>query len=102
MRFSLQGPRRVFGPGGLLSWTNYFWLIGAILPVIQYFIARRYPKSFVRYVMWPVIFGAAGMVPPATLYYMWQWVLVGLVFQWFVRRRYFGWWSEFSAPKKLS
>jgi hypothetical protein len=43
------------------SWVNYFWLIGAVLPVIQYFLARKYPRSFLRYVFFPAIFGAAGM-----------------------------------------
>ncbi|PNY24300.1 Sexual differentiation process protein isp4 [Tolypocladium capitatum] len=92
----LQGPRRVFGSGGILSWTNYFWLIGFALPVIQYFVARRYPRSIVRYLMFPVIFGAGGMVPPATYYNLWQYVIVGLAFNYFIRRRYFGWWSQYT------
>ncbi|KAH6896503.1 OPT family small oligopeptide transporter [Thelonectria olida] len=90
------GPRRMFGAGALYSWANYFWLIGAALPVIQYFLARKYPRSFLRYVFFPAIFGAAGMIPPATTWWLGQWVIVGLIFNWWIRRRYFGWWSRYN------
>lgn len=62
--------------------------------MIQYLVARRYPRSFARYIVWPVVFGAAGMIPPATLYYLWQYVIVGLIFNYFIRRRFLGWWSK--------
>ncbi|OAA72327.1 small oligopeptide transporter, OPT family [Cordyceps fumosorosea ARSEF 2679] len=90
------GPAKMFGAGQLFSWLNWFWLIGAALPVIQYFITRRNPRSIFRYMLTPVIFGAAGQIPPATLYYLWQFVTVGLVFNWFLRRRYFGWWQQYN------
>ena len=90
------GPKRVFGHGGIYSWINWFWLIGAALPVIQYYIARRYPRSFARYIVWPAVFGASGLVPPATLYFLLPWVIVGLIFNWFVRSRYFGWWNQYN------
>lgn len=89
------GPKKVFGVGGLYSWVNWFWLIGFALPVIQYFLARRYPRSFLRYVVTPAIFGAAGQIPPSTLYYLMQWVIVGVVFNYFIRRRALGWWSKY-------
>jgi hypothetical protein len=76
------------------SWTNYFWLIGAALPIIQYFIARRYPHSWLRFVVFPAIFGAAGLIPPATVWWLGQWVIVGLIVNWWVKRRWSGWWSK--------
>ena len=91
------GPKRVFGSGGLYSWANYFWLIGFMLPVVQYLVARQWPRSPVRYIIWPAVFGAAGMIPPATLYYLWQFVIVGLIFNWFIKRRWTGWWSKFGS-----
>lgn len=59
-------------------------------------IARRYPRSFLRYVFFPAFFGAAGMIPPATTWYLGQWVIVGLIFNFWIRRRYFGWWSRYN------
>ncbi|KAK7421248.1 hypothetical protein QQZ08_010025 [Neonectria magnoliae] len=90
------GPRRMFGAGALYSWVNYFWLIGAALPVIQYFLARKYPRSFLRYVFFPAIFGAAGMIPPATTWWLGQWVIVGLIFNWWIKHRYYGWWMRYN------
>lgn len=68
--WGVLGPAKMFGAGQLFSWVNWFWLIGAVLPVIQYFLALRYPRSFLRYVFFPAIFGAAGMIPPATFWYL--------------------------------
>ncbi|KAJ6784825.1 hypothetical protein PWT90_06805 [Aphanocladium album] len=90
------GPAKMFGAGQLFAWLNWFWLIGAALPVMQYFITRRYPKSPFRYMLTPIIFGAAGQIPPATLYYLWQFVSIGLVFNWWIRRRYWGWWQQYN------
>ncbi|KAG5921593.1 hypothetical protein E4U42_005788 [Claviceps africana] len=96
------GPKRVFGAGGLYSWTNWFWLIGVALPLMQYLIARRFPRSFARYIIWPAIFSAPGLVPPATLYQMLPWVVVGVIFNGWIRREYLGWWSKQHTHPNLS
>ena len=90
------GPKLVFGAGQLYSWCNYFWLIGFLCPVIQYVLARRYPRSALRYVVFPAFFGAAGMIPPATTWNLAQWCIVGLIFNWIIRRMYPGWWSRYT------
>lgn len=46
--------------------------------------------------MFPVIFGAAGQIPPATLYYLWQYVIVGLIFNYLLRRLFLGWWTHYN------
>jgi OPT family small oligopeptide transporter len=92
------GPAKLFGVGQLYAWNNWFWLIGAVLPVGQYFLARKYPRSILRYIFFPAIFGAAGMIPPATTWYLGQWVLVGLIFNWWIRKRWFGWWCKLTRP----
>ncbi|KKY31123.1 putative oligopeptide transporter opt-like protein [Diaporthe ampelina] len=94
--WGVVGPKRMFSSGALYSWTNYFWLIGAALPAIQYFVARRYPRGIFRYLFFPAIFGAAGQIPPATCWYLGQWVIVGLIFNYFIRRAYFGWWTRYN------
>ncbi|CAN8105626.1 unnamed protein product [Discula destructiva] len=94
--WGVVGPKRMFSPGALYSWANWFWFIGFALPVIQFFVARRYPRSILRYVFFPAIFGGAGLIPPATAWYLGQWVIVGLIFNYFIRRRYFGWWTRYN------
>lgn len=76
------------------AWANWFWLIGLVCPLFQWLIARRYPRSWMRFVVFPAIFSAAGMIPPATLYYLLSWAVVGVIFNGLIRRRYFGWWSK--------
>ncbi|KOS18311.1 Sexual differentiation process protein isp4 [Escovopsis weberi] len=90
------GPKIVFGAGALYSWINWFWLIGFLCPFIQWLIARRYPRSAVRYIVFPAVFGAAGLIPPATTWYILQWVWIGLVFNWWIRRRWNGWWTHYN------
>lgn len=43
--WGVVGPKRMFGPGALFSWINYFWLVGAVCTVAHWLIARRYPRS---------------------------------------------------------
>ncbi len=35
---------------------NICFLVGAIMPIPTYYLTRRFPKSFLRYVNWPLIF----------------------------------------------
>uniref|UniRef100_L2FRZ5 Small oligopeptide opt family n=1 Tax=Colletotrichum fructicola (strain Nara gc5) TaxID=1213859 RepID=L2FRZ5_COLFN len=68
------GPKRMFGAGQLYSWVN----------------------CIMRYIFFPAIFGAAGMIPPATTWWLGQWVIVGLIFNWWIRGRFFGWWTRYN------
>ncbi len=43
--WGVVGPKRMFGPGALFSWINWFWLVGFVCTVAHWLIARRYPRS---------------------------------------------------------
>ncbi|KAF9004875.1 OPT oligopeptide transporter [Hymenopellis radicata] len=73
----------------------YFFLIGAICPVALWLLNKRYPNSALRYVN-PVIFNGSGYIPPATAINYVPWAAVGLTFQYFIRRRYFSWWTKYN------
>ncbi|KAI1435489.1 OPT oligopeptide transporter protein-domain-containing protein [Xylaria sp. CBS 124048] len=92
--WGLIGPARVFSPGQIYSGLLIFFVIGAITPVIIYYAAKRYPRSSVKYLMAPIIFGGAGMMPPATPLNYLTWGIVGYVFQVVIRKRYIRWWSR--------
>ncbi|KAH8881835.1 Tetrapeptide transporter, OPT1/isp4 [Thozetella sp. PMI_491] len=94
--WGVVGPKRMFGPGALFSWINWFWLVGAGCTVIHWLIARRYPRSIARYIYFPAIFSIGGMIPPATLWNLSNWLLVGAFFNIWVMRRYKGWWSRYT------
>jgi OPT family oligopeptide transporter len=89
------GAKRMFGVGALFSWINWFWLIGFAAPLIQWALARRYPRSALRYVFFPTIFGASALIPPANVWWLGQWVVVGIIFNYFIRRRWPGWWTRY-------
>ena len=74
----------------------WFFLIGAIMPIPFYYLARRYPRSFWRYVNIPVALVAADSVPPANGINFTSWILVGFIFQWFMRRFHFRWWLRYN------
>ncbi|EWC48007.1 hypothetical protein DRE_02586 [Drechslerella stenobrocha 248] len=90
------GPARMFSPGQIYSGLMWFFLIGAVTPVIFYFLNRRFPKSFLRYVNWPVIFSGSGLIPPATPLNYLAWGIVGFVFNHHIRKRFAGWWSSYN------
>ncbi|KAK4157987.1 OPT oligopeptide transporter protein-domain-containing protein [Chaetomidium leptoderma] len=92
--WGLIGPARIFSPGQIYSSLFLFFLLGAITPLVIYLLAKRRPKSFLRYLMAPVIFGGAGAIPPATPLNYLSWGIVGFVFQFLIKKRHFGWWSR--------
>ena len=90
------GPRRIFTGNAIYSSLQWFWLVGALAPLLTWAMARRWPKSIWRYVNTPVIFGGSGMLPPATVYIYLCWGSVGMFFNYFIKRRYTGWWLQYN------
>ncbi|KAI5296448.1 hypothetical protein KEM52_002407 [Ascosphaera acerosa] len=90
------GPKRMFGAGALYANFEYFWLIGAALPIIFYVFMRLRPKSFLRHLSAPVMLGSMGWLPPATPLSFFSWVYWGLIFNYFIRRRWRGWWNNYN------
>ncbi|KAE9409309.1 OPT oligopeptide transporter [Gymnopus androsaceus JB14] len=90
------GPARMFSVGAPYNPLLYFYLIGAILPIPFYFLARRYPLSFWRYVNIPVFFGGVGAIPPASGINYTSWAAVGFVFNYCIRRFHFRWWMRYN------
>ncbi|CAE6413329.1 unnamed protein product [Rhizoctonia solani] len=90
------GPARAFNPGQIYYPLTFCFLIGAVLPIPLYFLARRYPHSWFKYVNMPVVFTGTGNLPPASGINYSSWVMVGFIFQYWIRRRHFGWWSRYN------
>ncbi|KAF8452243.1 OPT oligopeptide transporter [Boletus edulis BED1] len=90
------GPMRMFNPGQIYGALIYWFLIGVICPAIAYVIHLKWPHSFIRYVNFPVIFSGLAAIPPATAMNYVPWVIVGFVFNYVIRRRYFAWWIKYN------
>jgi OPT family oligopeptide transporter len=92
--WGLIGPARIFSPGQVYSGLFWFFLVGAVTPIVFYFAARKWPKSPIKYLMAPLLFGGAASIPPATPLNYLSWGIVGFVFQKYIRKNYFAWWSR--------
>lgn len=94
--WGVVGPRRLFGPEGHYRPITYFIPIGVALPIITFYFAKRWPMSFWRYFNAPVFFGGAlGWAP-----YNWTYIhgsfILGVVFNFFIKRRAQGWWGRYA------
>ncbi|PFH59998.1 hypothetical protein XA68_11581 [Ophiocordyceps unilateralis] len=92
--WGLIGPDRMFSPGRIYSGLFLFFFLGAITPIAIHVASKRYPRSPLRYLMAPLIFGGAGAIPPATPLNYFSWAMVGFVFQYWIKKRHFAWWSR--------
>ncbi|XP_010090089.2 oligopeptide transporter 7 [Morus notabilis] len=93
--WGLVGPRRIFGDLGYYSSINWFFLVGAIAPVLVWLAHKAFPnKHWIGLVNMPVIFGAISNMPPATAVNYTSWVLIGFASGFVAYRYHRGWWSR--------
>ncbi|KAI1324348.1 OPT family small oligopeptide transporter [Xylariaceae sp. FL0255] len=90
------GPERMFGPGSLYVNFNYFWLIGAALPIILWVMIRKLRIDFARHFNAPIILGAMAWLPPATPLSFSTWAIWGLIFNYGIRRKFNAWWQKYN------
>ncbi|KAF5380630.1 hypothetical protein D9615_004759 [Tricholomella constricta] len=94
--WGLIGPSRQFGVGSIYHPHLYAMVIGVFLPIPFWFWQRRYPNSWIKYVSTPVILNGVSGIPPATGINYSSWFAVGFIFQYFIRKKNFAWWSKFN------
>jgi OPT family oligopeptide transporter len=95
-------PRNMFGEGKLYRPLLYFFLVGAVAPVVPWWLAstttkRRWWAAWLRYVNFPVVFTGTGNMPPATAVNYVPPAIVCFVFNYLIRRRHFSWWSKYNC-----
>ncbi|KIO27853.1 hypothetical protein M407DRAFT_22904 [Tulasnella calospora MUT 4182] len=90
------GPARAFNQGSLYYPTLFFFIIGAVLPIPFYYLAKRFPRGWYKYINIPVAFTGIGNLPPASGINYSSWTLVGFIFQYWIRRHHFRWWSRYN------
>ncbi|KAJ8755034.1 hypothetical protein K2173_015546 [Erythroxylum novogranatense] len=89
------GPRRMFSTLGVYGAMNWFFLIGFLLPFPHWILARKYPeKKWIQFLNVPVILSATSMLPPARPVHYISWAIVGVIFNYYVYRKYKSWWAR--------
>ncbi|XP_011003045.1 PREDICTED: oligopeptide transporter 4 [Populus euphratica] len=95
--WGLVGPKRIFGTLGNYQAMNWFFLGGALGPVIIWLLHKSFPKqSWIPLINLPVLLGATAMMPPATPVNYNAWIIVGTIFNFFIFRYKKTWWQRYN------
>uniref|UniRef100_A0A0E0H8K5 Oligopeptide transporter 7 n=1 Tax=Oryza nivara TaxID=4536 RepID=A0A0E0H8K5_ORYNI len=93
--WGLISPRRIFGDLGTYSALNWFFLCGAIAPLLVWFAHKTFPgQNWILLIKTPVLIGATFQMPPATAVNYTTWILVGFLSGYVVYRYRRDWWER--------
>ncbi|KAI8867004.1 hypothetical protein GQ42DRAFT_63417 [Ramicandelaber brevisporus] len=92
--WGLIAPKKTFNDQDYGVILHGFW-IGAILPVPFYFLAKKFPHSWVRNVHIPVILAACGSIPAPPADLLW-FCIVGFIFNYWLKRYRTTWWERYA------
>jgi hypothetical protein len=96
-QWGVIGPALQFSKGQLYYALSFFFLIGALCPLVVYLISYKWPNNFLKLINFPVIFSGTGAIPPASAVNYVPWTIVGFIFQYVIRRRHFSWWTKYNC-----
>ncbi|CAN1351324.1 Oligopeptide transporter 5 [Linum perenne] len=93
--WGVVGPRRILDHQGIYSYMKWFFLIGTLAPIPVWMLARKYPeKKWIESFHVPIFLsGAYGMLPARPVHFL-SWGAVGVFFNYYVYRKYKGWWAR--------
>ena len=94
--WGLIGPARLYSAGKIYSSLLHFFWIGALMPVLTWAIWKKTGHDFWRKVNWPLIFVGTYNVPPATGINYSSWALVNVIFNFWIFRKFFAWWTKYN------
>jgi OPT family oligopeptide transporter len=90
------GPQRMFGAGSAYVNFNWFWLVGAALPVLLWVMVSKLHINFARHFNAPILLGAMAWLPPATPLSFSTWAITGLIFNYGIRKHFGAWWHKYN------
>ncbi|KFK27168.1 hypothetical protein AALP_AA8G344300 [Arabis alpina] len=89
------GPGRMFTKEGIYPGLNWFFLIGILAPVPFWYLSKKFPeKKWLRLVHIPLIFTSVSSMPQAKAVNYWSWSIVGVIFNYYIFRRFKSWWAR--------
>ncbi|KAL4628031.1 hypothetical protein ACB092_05G208800 [Castanea dentata] len=93
--WGVVSPIRMFGRLGLYSKMNYFFLIGFLAPLPVWVLSRLFPEQkWISLINMPIFIGGSGGMPLARAVNYLCWGFAGIFFNFYVYRRYKGWWAR--------
>ncbi|KAL1925151.1 uncharacterized protein VTP21DRAFT_34 [Calcarisporiella thermophila] len=94
--WGVVGPLKFFYPGTTYNPIAWFFLAGFLLPVPFWLAYKRWPNSWLRHVNIAAVMLGAGPYPPAPTNVLPTWSAVGLFFNFYVKKRWNGWWAKYN------
>jgi OPT family oligopeptide transporter len=88
------GPKKMFGPGATYNGLLWCFPLGAVLPIPFYFLRKKF-KIF-AYFHVPAFLAGGLDWASGNMTAIWPAVPVAYVFNYYIRRRYLGWWSKYN------
>ncbi|RWR89398.1 oligopeptide transporter 7 [Cinnamomum micranthum f. kanehirae] len=93
--WGLIEPRRIFGDLGTYSAVNWFFLVGALAPLLVWLTQKAFPNhKWIHLINFPILIGATRNMPPATVVNFTSWIMVGFISGFIVYRYQRVWWQQ--------
>ncbi|KAL8283781.1 hypothetical protein RQP46_005213 [Phenoliferia psychrophenolica] len=90
------GPARLYSEGKIYYPLVFGFLFGAVFPIPIYFLTRKFPNSYWKYVNTPAfIYGALNWAP-YNLSYLTPGIPIAIYFQGYLRRNRLAWWTKYN------
>ncbi|KAJ5088175.1 OPT oligopeptide transporter [Penicillium angulare] len=90
------GPKELFAEGKIYNATLYGFLAGSLLPLPFYLMSKYFPKSGFRYIYSPLLLYGMMNFAPYNLTYVTAPLIVGFVFNYYIKRHYLAWWEKYA------
>ncbi|KAH7079752.1 small oligopeptide transporter, OPT family [Paraphoma chrysanthemicola] len=94
--WGLVGPGRLYSVGKIYSSLLHFFWIGALVPILTWIAWKYTNKEWLKKVNWPLIFVGTYNVPPATGINYSSWALVNVIFNHFLKEKFYAWWAKYN------
>ncbi|XP_009601745.1 oligopeptide transporter 7-like [Nicotiana tomentosiformis] len=95
--WGLIAPLRIFGSLGVYPNVNWFFLGGAIAPVLVWLAHKAFPKhKWISHINMPVLLGATAMMPPASSVNYTSWLILAFLSGYVVYRRWPHLWERYN------
>ncbi|ESR65875.1 hypothetical protein CICLE_v10007550mg [Citrus x clementina] len=93
--WGVVGPLRMFTNYGNYPQMNWFFLIGFLAPFPVWLLSRKFPeKKWIKNIHMPLLLAGPGSLPSAKAVNYLSWGAVGIFFNYYVYRRFKGWWAR--------
>ncbi|KAF7546069.1 hypothetical protein G7Z17_g8684 [Cylindrodendrum hubeiense] len=91
------GPARLYSIGKMYSGLLHLFWLGALLPVVTFFLKKRFPDNkYLAKLHWPLFFAGTGNVPPATGINYTSAFAVSFIFNKWIKNKYPHWWAKYN------